>query len=225
MALVPEVFLKEKLKPGRSQSFAEEIANSISHGLGLFVCLLAVLPILVVDASRRNRPSAILGVVIFGITLALVYLSSAIYHALPEGRAKRLFHALDHSAIFLLIAGTYTPFTLGVLRGAWGWSLLTIVWGIALLGIGLKMIGGVNHTGLFVALYVSMGWLALIALKPIFERVPCAGIAWIFAGGLAYTFGLAFFAADRLKYNHFVWHIFVMVGSACHFVAVLRYSH
>jgi len=219
------VVLKDELKPGRSQSIREEIANSISHGLGLCACLLAAMPILVIDASRKNRPFAVLGVVVFGITLAMVYLSSTIYHALPAGRAKRLFHALDHSAIFLLIAGTYTPFTLGVLRGGWGWSLLTIVWCIALFGIGLKLIGRVHHTGLYVSLYVTMGWLAIIALGPILERVPIAGVVWIFAGGVAYTFGLIFFAADRLRYNHFVWHLFVLAGSACHFVAVLRYAY
>lgn len=217
--------LKEKLKPGRSQSLAEEIANAISHGLGLFACLLAALPVLIIDAASRNRPSAVLGVAIFGISLALVYLSSTIYHALPDGKAKRFFHALDHSAIFLLIAGTYTPFTLGVLRGGWGWSLLVIVWCIALFGVGLKLVARVHHTGLYVALYVFMGWMSLVALKPILEKVPVAGIVWIAAGGFAYTFGLIFFAADRLKYNHFVWHMFVLIGSACHFVAVLRYAY
>ncbi len=213
-----------QLSAKRSQSLAEEIANSISHGIGFFAVLLAAVPILIIDAVRRNRPSGLVGVTIFAVSLASVYFASTIYHALPQGRAKRVFHALDHSAIFLLIAGTYTPFSLGVLRGGWGWTLLAIVWGLAFIGIALKVVGGVNSTGLFVALYVCMGWLALIAAKPILERVPFAGLVWILAGGVAYTFGLIFFAADRIRYNHFVWHLFVLIGSGCHICAVLWYA-
>lgn len=215
---------KEVLNPGQDQSLAEEIANSISHGVGLFAILLAAVPILIIDAVRRGRPSGLIGVSIFAVSLVAVYLSSTVYHALPQGRAKRIFHALDHSAIFLLIAGTYTPFSLGVLRGGWGSTLLAIVWGLAFIGIAMKVIGGVNSTRLFVILYVCMGWLALVAVKPIIERVPLAGVVWILGGGVAYTFGLVFFGADRLRYNHFVWHLFVIIGSACHFIAVLWYA-
>ncbi|MEP7272094.1 MAG: hemolysin III family protein [Acidobacteriota bacterium] len=208
----------------RSQSFGEEIANSVSHGIALFAIVLAAVPILVINVVRNGNAANVAGVGIFALTLVMVYLASTVYHALPHGRAKRIFHAFDHSAIFLLIAGTYTPFMLGVLRGGWGWTLLAIVWGLAIAGIGLKVIGGVNNTRVFVVLYVAMGWLALIAIKPILARVPIAGLMWILAGGFAYTLGLVFFGLDRLRYHHFVWHLFVLIGSLCHIFAVLWYA-
>lgn len=208
----------------RCQSLSEEIANSISHGIGLAAVLFVAVPVLLTTAWRHPQPTAIIGIAIFALTLTLVYLASTLYHALRPGRLKQLFHALDHSAIFLLIAGTYTPFTLGVLRGGWGWTLLILVWGIAILGIWLKLAGRVHNTKLYVALYVTMGWLALIAGKPILERVPLEGLFWILAGGFAYTFGLVFFGLDRLRYNHFVWHLFVLTGSVCHVFAVLWYA-
>lgn len=208
----------------RVQSIHEELANTVSHGLGLVAVVVAALPILLLDAIKRGNGVKIVGVSIFVTTLITVYLSSTVYHALPHGRAKRIFHALDHSAIFLLIAGTYTPFLLGPLRGTWGWILLALVWGMATTGIALKLIGGVNNTRLFVILYVSMGWLALIAIKPILENIPIPGLLWILAGGFGYTFGLVFFGLDRLRYHHFVWHLFVIMGSVCHVFAVLWYS-
>lgn len=207
----------------RGQSSGEEIANSVSHGLGLLAALVAM-PILVLAAVRRGGASAIVGASVFAGTVVLLYLTSTFYHALPENRAKRVFRVLDHGAIFLLIAGTYTPFTLGVLRGAWGWTLLGLVWGLAVLGVVLKAVRGTRHPRLSVTLYLGMGWLAVIAIRPIWLGLPLPGLLWLVAGGLAYTAGVVFFAADRVRYYHFVWHLSVLMGTACHVVAVFRYA-
>ena len=139
-------------------------------------------------------------------------------------RAKRVFRIIDHAAIYLLIAGTYTPFTLGVLRGPWGWTLFGLVWGLAVIGIFLKSVRGIRYPRLSTVVYLAMGWLVLIALKPLWNNVPAWGLFWLLAGGVAYTAGVGFYAADRLRYSHFVWHLFVLAGTACHFVAVLLYS-
>ena len=138
--------------------------------------------------------------------------------------AKRVLQILDHSAIYLLIAGTYTPFTLGVLHGPWGWTLFGLVWAFAAVGTIMKTVGGVRYNGLSTAVYLAMGWLILIAADPAWHLVPKWGLAWLLAGGIAYTAGAAFFLAERIRYFHFVWHLFVIVGTACHFVAVLRYA-
>ena len=135
-----------------------------------------------------------------------------------------MFRVIDHSAIFLLIAGTYTPFTLGVLRGAWGWTLFGLVWTLAILGVVLKSVGGVRRPKLSTTLCVGMGWLVLIAIRPLWLHVPVAGWLWLIAGGVAYTAGIAFYAADRLRYGHFVWHLFVLIGTSCHFFAVLWHA-
>jgi hemolysin III len=139
-------------------------------------------------------------------------------------RAKRLLQVLDHGAIYLLIAGTYTPFTLGVLRGGWGWTLFGLIWGLAVAGVVLKVIGGIRYPRLSTSVYLAMGWLVLIAAKPLWLRVPAWGLVWLAAGGLAYTVGVAFYSANRLRYGHFVWHLFVLAGTGCHFVAVLLYA-
>lgn len=207
----------------RPQTIGEEVANSVSHGVGLLAGLVA-LPWLLVAAVPRGT-SALVGATVFGATLALMYLASTLYHAIAHPRAKRLLKTLDHGAIYLLIAGTYTPFTLGALRGPWGWSLLVAIWTLAFAGVALKATGALRHGGWSTALYVAMGWLVVVALKPLFETVPPWGIAWLVAGGAAYTLGVVFYATDqRLRYAHFVWHLFVLAGSACHFVAVLRYA-
>ena len=156
--------------------------------------------------------------------MVLLYLTSTLYHALPRNRAKRVFQVLDHAAIFLMIAGTYTPFTLGVLRGTWGWTLFGLVWGLALAGVVLTAAGGARYPKLRVGLYLAMGWLILVAVKPLWLRMPSWGLFWLFAGGIAYTAGVAFYAAKRVCYSHFVWHLFVVAGTACHFIAVLRFA-
>jgi len=210
--------------PLREQSRGEEIANSISHGIGL-VAALAATPPLVLDAIRRQDPGYIVGVCVFATTMVLLYLASTLYHALPAGKAKHVFRIIEHSAIFLLIAGTYTPFTLGVLRGAWGWTLLGLVWGLALAGVALKAFEKISHPAISTGLYLFMGWLILIAAVPMYERVPLSGLLWLVAGGVAYTAGVAFFVADsRLRYGHFIWHLFVLTGTACHYWAVFRYA-
>jgi hemolysin III len=207
----------------REPSVGEEIANSVSHGVG-FVAALAATPFLVLAAARRGGSVAMLGASVFAGTVLVLYLASTLYHALPRNNAKRLFQVIDHSAIFLLIAGTYTPFTLGVLRGAWGWALFVAVWALAVLGVTLKSVAGIRWPRLSTMLYVGMGWLALIAIRPLWIRVPVAGWIWLIAGGLAYTAGIAFYAADRMRYGHFVWHVFVLMGTVCHFFAVLWYA-
>ncbi|MGH8746993.1 MAG: PAQR family membrane homeostasis protein TrhA [Burkholderiales bacterium] len=207
----------------RVQSLGEEIANSVSHGLGLLAAL-AAFPVLVVVAQQRGSAAAVIGASVFAASAVLLYLSSTLFHALAAPRAKRVFQIFDHSAIYLLIAGTYTPFTLGVLRGPWGWTLFGLVWGFAAVGILLKAVGGARYTRLSTLVYLAMGWLILIAVNPAWHLVPKWGLAWLLAGGIAYTAGAAFFMAERIRYFHFVWHLFVVAGTACHFVAVLRYA-
>lgn len=209
--------------PKRPQSFGEEIANGVSHGVGLLAAVGAA-PVLVLSAVRRGGAADIVGASVFAATIVLLYLTSTLYHALPRNRAKRVFRVLDHGAIFLLIAGTYTPFTLGVLRGTWGWTLLGLVWGLAAAGVTLKAVGGVRYPVVSTCLYLGMGWLVIIAARPLWLRMPPSGLLWLVAGGLAYTAGVAFFAAERIRYSHFIWHLFVLAGTVCHFIAVLWYA-
>jgi len=207
----------------RAQSLGEEIANSVSHGVG-FLAAVAVSPVLLVSAVRHGSSAGVVGASIFVFTMALLYITSTLYHALPRNKAKRVFHILDHGAIFLLIAGTYTPFTLRVLRGTLGWTLFGLVWGIAVVGVVLKSIGGVRCQRLSTILYLAMGWLIIIAAKPLWHNMPSWGLFWLVAGGAAYTAGVGFYAAKRIRYAHFVWHLFVIAGTACHFIAVLKYA-
>ena len=208
----------------RPQSFEEEIANGVSHGIALFACFIAT-PFLLSSASAHGDAWSAAGVAIFAGAMIFMYLSSTLYHLLPENRAKRVFRMLDHAAIFLLIAGTYTPFTLGVLRGAWGWTLFGLVWSMAILGLVLKVEGVMmRHPRLSTGLYLVMGWLLVIAIRPLWVNVPLAGILWLLAGGVAYTGGVAFYAAERIRFSHFVWHLFVVLGTTCHFFAVLWYA-
>jgi hemolysin III len=201
----------------------EEIANSVSHGVGVLLAVTA-LPVLVVGAVRDGTAANIVGASIFGTAMVLMYLTSTLYHALPRGRAKKVFRVLDHSAIFLMIAGTYTPFTLGVLFGGWGWTLFGLVWGVAVAGIVLKAVAGVRFRLLSVLLYIAMGWLIVIAVQPLIRNMETAGLVWLLTGGLAYTLGAAIYAAKKVPHNHFVWHLFVLAGSACHFFAVYGYA-
>lgn len=208
----------------RTQSRGEEIANSLSHGFGLVAAVVAT-PFLIQQALRHGDAGFIAGASIFAATMVLLYLASTLYHALPAGRAKRVFRVIEHSAIFLLIAGTYTPFTLGVLHGAWGWTLLGLVWSLAVAGVMLKALNRMAHPILSTGLYLLMGWLIVIAAQPLSARVPVSGLLWLIAGGLAYTLGVIFFALDsRLRYGHFIWHLFVMAGTTCHYFAVLWYA-
>jgi len=208
----------------RAPSVGEEIANSVSHGVGVAAATLAA-PFLVATAARRGGLLGVAGASVFLASVVILYLASTLYHAMPQNRAKHVFRIIDHSAIFLLIAGTYTPFTLGILRGAWGWTLFGLVWGLAAMGVTLKAVGGFRYPRLSTILYIGMGWLALIAIRPLWVRIPVAGWLWLIAGGLAYTAGVAFYAFDhRVRYGHFVWHAFVLAGTACHFCAVWSYA-
>ncbi len=205
------------------QSLGEEIANSVSHGVGLVLAALAA-TVLIAAAVRRGHPVGVVGAGVFGVALVLLYLASSLYHAAPPTRLKGALRVLDHSAIYLLIAGTYTPFTLGPLRGVWGWSLLGVIWVLAAAGITLNAMSGARRSLFSSISCLGMGWLVLVAIKPLSLHVPPVGLVWLAAGGVAYTAGVGFFAAKRMPYSHFVWHLFVIAGSACHFVAVLRYT-
>jgi hemolysin III len=207
----------------RAQSLGEEIANSVSHGVGLLAAVVAS-AVLIFSAAQRGNPTEIVGVSVFAFTVVVLYTTSTLYHALGRNKAKRVFRVLDHSAIFLLIAGTYTPFTLGILRGVWGWTLLGLVWSIAFVGIVFTSIGGVKWQRLSTILYLVMGWLVIIAIKPLWLNMPSWGLFWLIAGGAAYTAGVGFYAAKQIQYAHFIWHLFVIAGTTCHFVAVMKYA-
>lgn len=205
----------------RAQSRSEELANSLSHGVG-FLLALASMPILISVCARQGGSVGVVGATVFASTMALLYLTSALYHGLPECRAKLVFQKLDYQVIFLFIAGSYTPFALGPLHGAWGWTLFGLIWTMAWLGVLMKAFNWLTHPLWSTALYLVMGWTALIAAVPIVSLIPTGGLIWLVAGGLAYTFGVIFYLTDaRLRFGHLVWHLFVMTGTVCHFFAVL----
>ena len=207
-------------RAARRRVYFDELANSVTHGVGLGLSIAGFAALLVL-AIVRGGVWQIVSCAIYGVTLICLYASSTLYHGLPSRRVKRIFRIFDHSAIFLLIAGTYTPFLLVNLRGGWGWSLLGIVWGLAAAGIVLKVWFVDRHPMLSTGVYVLMGWLALIAVKPLFHAVPTTGLIWLLAGGLMYTVGVVFYACKRIPYNHVIWHLFVMAGSICHYIAVV----
>lgn len=207
----------------REQTLGEEIANGVSHGVG-FLFAVASLPILLVFADRASAIN-IVAFCVFSATMMLLYGVSTLYHAWPAGRVKTWLNRCDHAAIYLFIAGSYTPFVLGVLRGGWGWSLFGVIWTMAVLGFTAKLLNRLRHPLWSTGLYVLMGWVAVVAAAPLIARVPGVGLAWLVAGGVAYTAGAVVFLFDsRVRYAHFVWHLFVLTGSTCHFFAVLRYS-
>jgi hemolysin III len=195
----------------RPQTPGEELALLLA---------VAALPLLVVRAVQTGTAANVVAAALFASTMIVLYGVSTLYHALPAGRGKHWLQRLDHAAIYLFIAGSYMPFLLGVLSGAWGWSLFGVVWGAAAIGVGAKLLNRLRHPLWSTGLYVAMGWVALVAAVPLFARLSSAGVAWLVAGGVAYTLGAVLFLFDhRVRYVHFVWHLFVMAGSACHFVA------
>lgn len=204
-----------------TQTIGEEIANSITHGVAA-ACSIAALVILVVFAALRGNAWHVVSCTIFGVTLILLYLASTIYHALPAGKAKLVFRILDHASIYLLIAGTYTPFTLVTLRGAWGWSLFGVVWALAVAGVVFQSLLIGRLPALSTSVYVLMGWVVVIAIRPLVHALPWGGLLWMLAGGLSYTLGVYFFVS-KSKFAHMVWHLFVIAGSLCHFFAVFFY--
>jgi hemolysin III len=204
----------------RLRHSVEEIANAITHGIGLLLSIAGFVVLLVL-AALRGTAWHIVACSIYGATLICLYTASTLYHAVISPRVKHALRIFDHSAIYLLIAGTYTPFLLVSLRGPWGWSLFGVIWGLALAGILFKFWFVERFGILSTAVYVAMGWLVVIAAKPVITHVPFTALMWLFAGGLAYTGGVIFFAAKRIPYSHAIWHIFVLAGSICHYFAVL----
>ena len=204
------------------KSIIEELANGITHGVGLALSLVGFCVLLTLSILRGSAWH-IIGCGVFGATMVFAYAASTLYHTLNKPHLKRVLRILDHAAIYLLIAGTYTPFTLVNLHGYWGWMLFAIIWTLSLGGIIFKFF----HIGKFrilsATLYLLMGWVALIAIKPLLAAIPGPGIAWLLAGGFFYSFGIIFFAWKRLPYNHAIWHLFVVAGSVCHYFAVLFY--
>lgn len=204
----------------KADVFFEELANSITHGVGLALSVVGLIVLVVLSVARGNAWH-IAGCTIFGVTLVLLYSASTFYHAFKAPRLKRTLKILDHTAIYLLIAGTYTPFTLVNLRGFWGWTLLALVWGLSVFGILWKFFHAERFQIISTLIYLAMGWLVLIAIKPVTLALPLSGILWLIAGGAFYTLGVPFFALKRLPYNHAIWHLFVLAGSICHFLAVM----
>lgn len=206
----------------REQTFNEEIANSATHCIGV-VLSVAALVFLVTLAGIKGNTWQVVSFSIYGSTLIVLYLSSTLYHGFNLPRFKHIFQLADHSAIFLLIAGTYTPFTLVSLRGPWGWTLFGLIWGLAIIGIVLTVLFLGRFRLLFTMLYLGMGWLVIIALKPLLNAIPLGGILWIAGGGAFYSLGVIFYLQKNLRYGHAVWHLFVLAGSICHFFGMLFY--
>jgi hemolysin III len=208
-----------RLEPSRG----EELANMLSHALAMPLALAGG-TWLIVKAALAGDVWRITSVSVYALCLLLVFLASTVYHAVRQERVRQRMRVLDHSAIFLMIAGTYTPFTLGVLRGAWGWSLFGVVWGLALTGILFKSFGGMRFSRVSLAIYLAMGWLVLVAVRPMWQQMAPAGLAWLLAGGLVYSLGVIFYVARRMPYNHLIWHVMIVAASVCHFVAIFGYS-
>ncbi|RLB69559.1 MAG: hemolysin III family protein [Deltaproteobacteria bacterium] len=203
-------------------SVGEEIANSITHGVGALLSI-GGLAVLVGFASLRGDAWHIASCSIFGTTLILLYVASTLYHSIPMPDVKVILRMIDHSAIYLLIAGTYTPFLLVNLRGPWGWSLLATIWGIAIVGILLKTTSFGRLPGVSLSLYLAMSWLIIIAIKPMLAVLDRGGLELLLLGGLTYTAGIIFYCWEKLPYSHAIWHLFVLAGSCFHFFAILFY--
>jgi hemolysin III len=203
-----------------TQSIGEEVANSISHGIGL-VCAIVGAPILLLAAFHHGNTPFLIGTIVFTTTMLMVYVASTLYHSWPQSNTKSVLQVIDHAAIFLLIAGTYTPFALGPLRGGGGLPMLGIVWALAFFGVIMKATrGALRHRKLAMTLYLGTGWIGLTLIRPLALAIPLSALLWLIAGGIAYTAGTLFFANERLPYGHFVWHLFVLAGTSCHFAAV-----
>jgi len=210
------------LKPNKTQTRAEEIGNASTHALGALLSIVAI-TLLIVAAAKETDSLKLIASVVFGFTLFLMYLSSTLYHSITDPQLKHIFRIVDHASIYLLIAGSYTPFMLVTLRGPWGWTLFTIIWALAFAGVVFKMFFVHRFELLSTVIYLVMGWLAVVAIKPIYQHLPLGGIECLVAGGLCYTVGVIFYVWERLKFSHVLWHLFVLAGSIFHFFAVLFY--
>jgi hemolysin III len=205
------------------QTRREEVANAISHGVGAAAAIVAA-PFLIYYAVHHGDALVVAGVSVFIVSAILLYLSSTLFHGLRDGKAKDLFQVFDHIAIFILIAGTYTPFTVGILQGAFGWFMLALIWFVAIVGITLRLWLGKTNMKIYIAFYLLMGWMIFIGIKPLVEGMELAGLLWLAVGGAAYTLGVIFYLLPRRTYSHFVWHLFVLAGTSTHFMAVMFYS-
>ena len=203
-------------------SVGEEIANALTHGLGALLSVVA-LTLMIVMSVEHSDFARLISSVIYGSSLVLLYLASTLYHSIRSPRVKRLFQILDHCAIYLLIAGTYTPFMLISLKGTWGYSLLIAIWSLAIFGIIFKAIFHDRFAKVSLFTYLAMGWLCILVGGEMLTKIPIGGLLFLLAGGLAYTFGTIFFVLDRIPYNHAVWHLFVLAGSVFHFFAIYQY--
>ena len=203
-------------------SLPEEIANSVTHGVG-FLLGVAALSVMVVFAAIHGTAWHIVSCAVYGTTLTLLFAASTLYHSLPWPRTKAILKIIDHSAIYFLIAGTYTPFLLVPLRGPLGWSLFGVIWGLALGGVGFKIFFAGRFKVLSTLIYVGLGWMVVIAIRPLYQTLPLGGLLWLVAGGLFYTLGTVFYLKRRIPFNHAIWHAFVLAGSLCHFSSVMWY--
>jgi len=201
-------------------SSGEELAHSVTHGIGAVASVVAI-PLLVVTAALHGDAARLVGGVAFGVTALLMFSTSTLYHAARRPRAKTVLRTLDHSAIYLLIAGTYTPFTIGVMRGSVGWTLFGVVWTLAVVGILAKLTGRLRIPMLSVALYVALGWIGMFGIRQLSAGLTAAQLDWLVAGGIVYTLGVPFYVWKRRPYAHAIWHLFVLAGVGCHFMAVL----
>lgn len=211
-----------RMTPAPRYTFGDELASSIVHGIGI-VLSIGGLAALVALSARHGEAREVIASAVYGATLVLLYTASTLYHAVPVARAKPVLRTLDHIAIYLLIAGTYTPFTLIALPGRWGWSLFVAVWTLAALGSALEFGALKRYRKLSVLLYIGMGWIGMVAFKPLMAHLQTGGMVLLVAGGLAYTLGVPFYLWRRLPYHHSVWHGFVLAGSVLHYLAVLLY--
>ncbi|MBB3167310.1 PAQR family membrane homeostasis protein TrhA [Simiduia aestuariiviva] len=212
------------MKPSHESpySLAEELANSISHGLGAALSV-AALTLMVAVSLAAEDGWKLASAIVYGTSLVLLFLASTLYHSVANTRAKQLLRLLDHCAIYLLIAGTYTPFLLINLRGAWGWTLFAVIWSLALFGVFFKIFFQHKFPRLSLFTYILMGWLIIVAMSEMIAKVPSGALWLLLAGGLVYTFGAVFYAWERIPYNHAIWHMFVLGGSTCHFLAIYLY--
>lgn len=205
------------------QTRLEEWFNAGSHAVGLLLAI-AALVLTVVYSALQGGAYCVVSCSIYGSTLVLLYLASTLYHAVRRPRLKKILKTIDHASIFLLIAGTYTPFLLVTIKGAWGWSLFGVIWSLALVGVVFKVFFVGRYEYVSLAMYVFMGWLVVIAIKPLINNLAFGGVVWLVLGGLSYTLGVFFYATDhRYRFGHFIWHLFVLAGSICHFFSILFY--
>lgn len=205
-----------------SYTFREELAHGISHGLGTALSIVGLV-FLLLAACRYGDSWHIVSASIYGSTLILLYAASTLYHLIPASKLKKVFQKLDHGMIYVLIAGTYTPFTLISLRGAWGWTLFGVVWGLAVVGFGLEIFLRRRIQWLSLSLYLGLGWLVIFAIRPMLAAVPTGGMLLLLGGGLLYSLGITFYVWKKLLYHHAIWHLFVIGGSICHFYAIYAY--